>query len=67
MMGQHEKAMADFNKAIEIDPENMQGYLNRGIYYMNIGQKELARQDLQKVLENEDNPMAKQYLEACSE
>lgn len=43
-----EKAVADASKAIELDPENVWAYLDRGHAYKYLGQLELSRQDLEK-------------------
>lgn len=33
VLGQYQKALADCNKAIELDPKNAQAYINRGAAY----------------------------------
>jgi len=41
-MGEHEKAIANFTKAIEINPRNIQAYLDRGVARCCIGDHEHA-------------------------
>jgi len=43
-----ELALADFNKAIAINPDLAQVYSNRGVIYYKIGDKQKAREDLQR-------------------
>ena len=45
---QYDLAVADFNKAIELDPKNGKAYNNRAIVYSYQGETDKARQDLQK-------------------
>ena len=49
--GQHEKAIADFTKAIEIDPRYAKAYYNRGFAYFLKGQYEQAISDFTKAIE----------------
>jgi tetratricopeptide (TPR) repeat protein len=50
---QHDQAIADFSKALEIDPEYANGlnYMNRGNAYLQKGDKERARKDLERAVE----------------
>ena len=41
-------ALADFNRAIEIDPNNAEDYGNRGLFYRHLGKNDLAIADLRK-------------------
>jgi Flp pilus assembly protein TadD len=43
--GQYDKAISDFNRAIEINPRNATVYENRGIAYESLGDKEKACSD----------------------
>ena len=45
---QYDLAIADFNKAIELDPKNGKAYNNRAIVYSYQGETDKARQDLHK-------------------
>jgi tetratricopeptide (TPR) repeat protein len=49
--GQYDLAMADFNKAIEIDPKFAKAYNNRGDAYEKKGQYDLAIADFTKAIE----------------
>ena len=44
-------AITDSSKAIEINPQNAAGYVNRGIAYRATGKNDLAAADEQKVKE----------------
>ena len=46
--GDNEKAVADFTKAIRIDPELVEVYKQRGLAYEKLGSSDQARRDLQK-------------------
>src|SRR5262249_48884640 len=50
-MGQPDKAIADFSKAIELDPKGAAAWTKRGIAYEDLGQHEKALADLSKVCE----------------
>jgi len=41
-MGEHEKAIANFTKAIELNPRNIQAYLDRGVARCQLGDHEHA-------------------------
>lgn len=43
--------MADYNRAIEFDPDYAEAYCNRGVTYDSLGDKEKARRDLLKARE----------------
>lgn len=65
--GTNEEAVAMFKKAIEIDPEHIEHYLELARTYKFMGQKELMREPLEKVLElpavEEDDPEFKKEAE----
>jgi tetratricopeptide (TPR) repeat protein len=46
--GDHDKALADFNKAIELNPNYALAYNNRGIAYFNKRDYEKAWDDVRK-------------------
>jgi tetratricopeptide (TPR) repeat protein len=50
-LGDHTNAEADYNKAIELDPNNSALYLERGKVRIQLGAKPAAIADLKKVLE----------------
>jgi tetratricopeptide (TPR) repeat protein len=52
-LGQLDKAIEDYSKAIEINPNFTDSYYNRGLAYMNSGQPEKAMADYSKALEIE--------------
>jgi Flp pilus assembly protein TadD len=49
--GQFDKAIADYNKAIEINPKDAMAYNNRGVEYQNKGQYDRAVADYNKAIE----------------
>jgi uncharacterized membrane protein YhaH (DUF805 family) len=57
--GQYDKAISDYNKAIEIDPRNATAYSNRGDAYAYIDQLDKAISDYNKAIEiNPRDPRA---------
>lgn len=50
-LGNHLKAIADFNTAIEIDPQYTEAYNNRGLVYNAVGDYQKAIKDYNKALE----------------
>lgn len=49
--GEYDRAIAEFNKALEINPKDSGTYKNRGAAYMNKGQYDQALSDYTKALE----------------
>ena len=49
--GQYDRAIAYFNKAIEINPRHADAYLNRGFAYHEKGQYDKAISDFTKAME----------------
>ena len=49
--GEYEKALADFNEAIRLDPKYVLGYKNRAVLYERMGDKDRAAADRDKVKE----------------
>jgi tetratricopeptide (TPR) repeat protein len=49
--GQREKAIADYNKALQLNPELDSAYNNRGNYYASVGQLAEALADYEKALD----------------
>lgn len=59
MMGKHEEAIVEFEKAIKLDPTNDSYYNNKGFSYLLHGQVEEAIAEFKKALEiNHDNKTA---------
>jgi len=54
--GELDKAIADFDKAIELDPNFEEAYCNRGVAYVQKGEVEKAISDLEKCIELSDDP-----------
>ena len=46
--GQHQRAIEDFDKAIQLDPDYALAYANRGIAYHLLGQDEKSDADKAK-------------------
>ncbi len=49
--GQYDRAIADFDTAIELDPKHAIAYSNRGIAYKKLGEIDKAMSDTQKAKE----------------
>lgn len=49
-MGQHDLALTNLNRAIEISPDDIQIVLSRGVTYFSLSKYNEAVQDFQKVL-----------------
>jgi len=65
--GDFDAAIADFDKAIELDTNNAKAYLLRGRAYFEIGERETAISDLERALELGLEPSLKQDAEALLE
>ncbi len=50
-LGQYEQAIADYNQAIQINPQDAEAYNNRGIAYADLGQYEQATADYNQALQ----------------
>ena len=55
--GEYDQAIADFAKALELEPNNVSAYLNRGIAYIEKNDHDQAIADFTKDLELEPNNM----------
>ncbi len=63
--GKYDDAIADYTKAIALDPEDAAAYTNRGEVYEEKGDKEQAIADFRKALEiDPSNQRAKNDLKA---
>ena len=49
--GEYEKALADFNEALKLDPKYVLGYRNRAALYERMGDRERAAQNRNKTKE----------------
>ncbi len=47
-LGQYQRAIQDYTRAIQLDPDLAQAYYNRGIVYYNLGEYQRAIQDYDK-------------------
>ncbi len=50
-MGKKDEALADFNRAIEMDPKDADGYFQRGLYYVESKDDQNALADFSKAVE----------------
>jgi tetratricopeptide (TPR) repeat protein len=48
--GQYQKALADLNEAVELDPTLALAYYNRGVIYGSMGEYEKATQNLNRAI-----------------
>ena len=55
-MGEHDKAMTEYSKAIAADESHAMSYFKRGSLHMQMGKKAEASSDFEKVIEVSDNP-----------
>jgi tetratricopeptide (TPR) repeat protein len=49
-LAQYNEAIANYNQAIELNPQYIQAYYNRGLAYESNKQLEEAKEDFEKVL-----------------
>lgn len=54
-LGQKERVIQDYNKAIELNPSNYMAYSNRGVAYAKLGQYDRAIQNFNKAIEINPN------------
>ena len=47
-MGQHDKALADLNEAVRLDPESAATYSNRSLTYTRLGMDTEAEEDIKR-------------------
>jgi len=45
-LGEHNRAIEDFNKAIKLNPDDAEAYGNRGLAYAELGEHDRAREDM---------------------
>ena len=56
-------ALKEFNKVIEIDPQNWRAYHNRGLSKLELGKIEGALEDFTQAIELNQNPWSQSYFE----
>ena len=61
--GDFDRAIADYDKAIKLEPDFAEAYFSRGIAYSPKGEKEKAIADFKKVIELSDDPLLRQWSE----
>jgi len=64
-LGQHNQAISDFTRAIELNPEFALAYNNRGVAYAWLGEFAQAKKDLLKAVEL--NPALKTHVKKVSD
>ena len=65
-LGEHEKAIEDYSKAIELNPKNAAVYNNRGISYRKLEEYKKAIEDYSKAIELEPGDADAYYNRAYS-
>ena len=50
-LGQHERAIQDYDEVIRLDPQYVDAYYNRGLAYRNLGNRVESERDIQKAKE----------------
>jgi len=58
-LGQPERAIEDYDEAIRLDPQHIEGYTNRGLAYHILGQYQQAIEDYEEAIRRE--PSAEIY------
>ena len=70
-MGQSQRAIEEYDKAIRLNPEHAGAYFNRGIAYRELGRKTEAVADFEKLITLTDDAqqveMARQQIEELKE
>lgn len=51
MLGDYERALADYTCILDADPENVHALLNRGICLEKLGRTDESRRDFERLLE----------------
>ena len=65
-IGEYEKAVADYNKAIQVDPNDADAYYNRGCTYGEMGEYDKAIADFNKAIELAPNDADAYYNRGCA-
>jgi tetratricopeptide (TPR) repeat protein len=65
-VNEHERAMEDFNKAIELNPNYAEAYNNRGNAYVRLNEHERAIEDFNKTIELNPNLAVAYYNRGLS-
>ena len=66
-IGEYDKAIQDFSKAIELDPTNVSVYYSRGDCYKNIEEYDKAIQDFSKAIELDPTNASVYYSKAIQD
>ena len=53
MLGRYQTAIADFDKAIQLDPDDAFAYINRGASYAQLGQHATSVNDYTTVIQTD--------------
>jgi tetratricopeptide (TPR) repeat protein len=54
-LGQHQRAIEDYDKAIHLDPEFIDAYINRGLAYVGLCHHQQAKEDYDKAISLDPN------------
>ena len=65
--GHHDPTIADYDKAIELDPNDAKAFLNRGYTYKEQGKKTEAIADFKKFITLTDNPIEIEVMQGWIE
>jgi tetratricopeptide (TPR) repeat protein len=65
-IGDYDGALADYNKAIEIDPESATAYFNRGNTHYRLGKKDEACIDWSKAKQLGDESAQQRLDDFCN-
>ena len=61
----YDRALHDFNKAVELDPQDATAYLNRGLTYYNQGSYTPAMKDFDQAIRLDPDDAEAVYHKAC--
>lgn len=66
MRDEHDRTMADYDKAIELNPDNADAYCERGDFYYEAGEYDKAAIDYDKAIELDPNGANAYYNRGCA-
>ena len=66
-LGDYNGAIADFDRALALDPDHAEAYKSRGVAYDSLGDKEMARRDFLKARELAEQNNNEQLVRLCNE
>ena len=61
-LGQHQRAIQEYDRAIQLDPDYVDAYLNRGFTYKKLDQYQRAIQDYDKAIQIDPNYAYAYYI-----